>query len=160
MSSELPHMIRDGVTALLREAVNDPVVPYRMLTDHEGLLETLSGVSDDEAVREINPGDTASSIAAHVEHLRFSFVVWERWLQGSREAVDWARSWIGVSAEAWSDLVARFEERFRSLVTTIESVELDTPENVGAALAVTNHLSYHIGMIRQKIRCVSAERSS
>ena len=156
--SDASEMIKQQALIVLDEALEEPTVPYRCLTDHEGLLSTLSDLDRATASAETIPGDPTSTIAAHCGHLRFSALVWSEWLRGSRDPVDWSEGWgiSGVDQEAWRQLIKDLESAFAAARESVASTDATSPEAVGGILSLVAHTAYHIGAIRQKIGYIIA----
>ena len=115
-----------------------------------GLLRSLDRLSA-TAASSITP--TGSSIAAHVDHLRYGLSLMNRWAGGENpfDDADWSASWrrTRVTAAQWKqlrdDLAA---EAHRWLKTLESSRELDQSELNSVAGSIV-HLGYHVGAIRQ-----------
>jgi hypothetical protein len=117
-----------------------------------GLLKSLSLLSAKQASA-IEPG-SRSSIAAHVDHLRYGLELLNR-LSGREENVfenaNFSASWTRtiVSPEEW---VARCEALAREAHAWIRAIELQESGNgpgINIAIASAIHLAYHLGAIRQ-----------
>jgi hypothetical protein len=151
--SDITEILKQQALVLLDEALEEPTVPYRTFTDHEGLLPALSRLTAEAASVEKTPGDATSTVAAHCEHLRFSALVWRDWLRGSREPVDWSASWTvsRVDEASWKRLLSDLRSAFAMARESVSSCDATTPEAVGGILSVAAHTAYHIGAIRQKL---------
>jgi len=116
-----------------------------------GLLESLDRLSAAEASATHGGG---TSIAAHVDHLRYGLSLLNRWAEGVSPPwpeTDWTASWrrTVVSESEWLDL--RNELR-REATRWAEA--LGTPRDVsdveaGWMAGSVAHLAYHLGAIRQ-----------
>ena len=75
---------------------------YMLNAGDEGLLRSLEKLSAAEASART---PTGSSIAAHVDHLRYGLSLMNRWSQGEDPfaSADWSQSWrkIAVSEPEW-----------------------------------------------------------
>lgn len=115
-----------------------------------GLLASLDRLGH-EAVSKTTDG--GSSIAAHVDHLRYGLSLMNRWAGGDNPFSDakWAASWERtlVSEQEWATLRAQLRqeaERWRTALganRTVSGMELD------GAIGSIAHLAYHLGAIRQ-----------
>ena len=116
-----------------------------------GLLKTLDKISAEEA--SAMPESGGSSIAAHVDHLRYGLELLNRWRQGEQPFADadYSASWqrTTVSEEEWS-------ARRESLRREAYAWRKDFPELNGLSefdqtgvVASVAHLAYHLGAIRQ-----------
>jgi hypothetical protein len=96
---------------------------------------------------------TGSSIAAHVDHLRYGLSLMNRWNAGENpfNDADWGASWrkTTVSEDEWRTLRAQFrEESARWLHALRVPREVDEMEMNGIVGSIA-HLAYHLGAIRQ-----------
>ena len=115
-----------------------------------GLLRSLERLSSDAASVLTRTG---SSIAAHVDHLRYGLSLMNRWSQGENPfgAADWNDSWKKprVSEAEWR----RLRDQLRDEATRWRET-LQTPREVDAIglsglIGSIAHLAYHLGAIRQ-----------
>jgi DinB family protein len=116
-----------------------------------GLLASLDKLS--AAAASATPGG-GSSVAAHVDHLRYGLSLLNRWANGSPPPwpdMDWTASWRRnvVSDAGWRTLrdelrreAARWEE---ALVSHPDVSEVEAGWMAGSVA----HLAYHLGAIRQ-----------
>lgn len=117
--------------------------------DH-GLLRSLERVSAAEASVLTRTG---SSIAAHVDHLRYGLSLMNRWSQGENpfSSADWQASWrkTTVTDAEWEGLRAQLRHEAASWLVVLRTPrEVEGIELTGM-LASIAHLAYHIGAIRQ-----------
>ena len=123
------------------------------LDEGTSLLETLAGISAEEASRPVSA--TCASIAAQVEHVRFYLDVLERYMRGEAVGkVDWPASWglTTVTPEEWGALRERLAAAYRSVSAVMRGFETWEGENdIAGALAVVVHTAYHLGEIRQAL---------
>src|SRR5690349_21172677 len=104
---ELDLMLRDSLRDLLRELFDGPPADTAFIVNpgDRGLRGTLTRLSSAQA-----SARTAgrSSIAAHVEHLRYGFSLLNRWGRGEDPFTDadYAESWNHqqVNDEEWNAL--------------------------------------------------------
>ena len=123
---------------------------YMLNGGDAGLLRSLEKLSAAEASART---PTGSSIAAHVDHLRYGLSLMNRWSQGENpfESADWSTSWrkTTVSDAEWQQLRAdvRAEAtRWHGVVSTPRDVDEIELNGVIGSIA---HLAYHLGAIRQ-----------
>jgi hypothetical protein len=123
---------------------------YMLNPGDAGLLRSLEKLSAAEASART---PTGSSIAAHVDHLRYGLSLMNRWSQGENPfgSADWSASWrkTTVSDAEWQQLRAdvRAEAtRWRGVVSTPRDVDEIELNGVIGSIA---HLAYHLGAIRQ-----------
>jgi hypothetical protein len=123
---------------------------YMLNPGDEGLLRSLERLS---AVDASARTPTGSSIAAHVDHLRYGLSLMNRWSHGENpfEHADWSASWrnTSVSEPEWRRRIADLRaeaERWLGVVRTPREVnEIELNGMIGSIA----HLAYHLGAIRQ-----------
>jgi hypothetical protein len=116
-----------------------------------GLLASLEALSAEAA--SARPGGR-SSIAAHVDHLRYGIELLNRWASGEDDpfaAADYSASWRrqNVSDTEWRqlrDALARDTRAWEHALLQPRSVDLP---GLTGMLASVVHLAYHLGAIRQ-----------
>jgi len=115
-----------------------------------GLLRSLDRLSATAASKVTANG---SSIAAHVEHLRYGLSLMNRWAAGENpfDDADWSASWrkTRVTAAEWKklreDLAHEAHRWLDALCKGREIGESDLKSVIGSIA----HLAYHVGAIRQ-----------
>jgi hypothetical protein len=140
------------LTTLLHEVLEGP--PGRdayMLNGGDrgllGSLETLSA-ADASAI-----GPNGSSIAAHVDHIRYGFSLINRWAQGENAfaTADWGASWrrTSVTDDEWRARRRELRDeamRWKSAMSQPRDVnEVELTGMIGSIA----HTAYHLGAIRQ-----------
>jgi hypothetical protein len=140
------------LAALLRELVDGASKEggYMLNAGDEGLLRSIEKLSAADASA-LTP--TGSSIAAHVDHLRYGLSLMNRWSQGENpfESADWSASWrkTSVSDPEWRQRLAELRAettRWLDVVRTPRNVnEIELNGMIGSIA----HLAYHLGAIRQ-----------
>ena len=115
-----------------------------------GLLRSLEQLSSSEASALTRTG---SSVAAHVDHVRYGLSLLNRWSQGENPFTDanWAASWkkTNVSAAEWEALrIGLRDEAAKWLVVLRSPREVEGIELSGMIGSIA-HLAYHMGAIRQ-----------
>lgn len=116
----------------------------------DGLLHSLDKISAQQASA-LTP--TGSSIAAHVDHLRYGLSLMNGWTAGENPFADadWGVSWkkTTVSDEEWRTRRAELRtEATRWLEALGKPREVQTIELNGIVGSIV-HLAYHLGAIRQ-----------
>jgi hypothetical protein len=143
--------IAKTLTTLLGELVNGPAKEAYMLNQgDEGVLRSLEKISAADASA-LTP--TGSSIAAHVDHVRYGLSLMNRWSGGENpfDSADWSTSWrkTSVSDQQWRQLRSDFrEEATRWLAAVGQGREIDET-GLNAMIGSIAHLAYHLGAIRQ-----------
>lgn len=122
-----------------------------------GLLGTLA---DLDAVAASQPGRPGGpSIAAHVEHLRWSLANVNATIRGAEWQPDWSASWsvVSVDESAWKALRKEIEREFADLRSALESEpDVRDPMMLRGVLALAPHAAYHLGAIRVLVKQFAA----
>jgi hypothetical protein len=147
-TTDLAHTL----TTLFSELVNGAPASgaYMLNSGDEGLLRSLDNLSA-AAASALTP--TGSSIAAHVDHLRYGLSLMNRWSAGDDpfKDADWSVSWrkTSVSEDEWRTLRAQLREEatrwLQALGMPREVQEIDLNAMIGSIA----HLAYHLGAVRQ-----------
>ncbi len=154
------------INTLLTEVYEGPPNPKETwFIDNEpdsGILGTLKNVTAAEASFSIDGSDgSGSTIAANVEHLRWSIANANQAIRGGEYQGNWAESWALVNADeaAWDRLRNALRTEFESLREGIGNVtELQEVYILGLT-ALIPHAAFHLGIIRQMIERVRAVQS-
>jgi hypothetical protein len=160
-NNEIASTLRKLFAELIDGVPRDP--SYMLNTGDVGLLGSLDKISAAAASR-VHAGGT--SIAAHVEHLRYGIELMNQWQSGVKNpwaGADWTQAWrqTSVSEDEWKRLrsdLKRETQRWRDTLGVPR--ELDETQ-LTYAIASIAHLAYHLGAIRQMDRAIggpSAER--
>ena len=123
---------------------------YVLNAADEGLLRSLDKIS---AMAASSPTATGSSVAAHVDHVRYGLSLMNRWSEGQNPFTDadWSASWkkTAVSDDEWrklrTDLRAEATQWLNVLRTPREVREVELNGIIGSIA----HLGYHLGAVRQ-----------
>ena len=123
---------------------------YILNAGDAGVLRSLDKLSA-AAASAVTP--TGSSIAAHVDHVRYGLSLMNRWSAGENpfNDADWSASWrkTAISEDEWQKLRAQLREEaarwLNVLGTPREVQEIELNGMVGSIA----HLAYHLGAIRQ-----------
>jgi len=141
------------LTTLFRELVEGvPRDPSFMLnTGDIGLLGSLDKLSAREASATHGRG---SSIAAHVEHLRYGFELMNRWVAGESNPwknADWTAAWKRptVNEEEWKRLRGDLRRETSSWLSTLATPREVDSTRLTYMLSTVPRLAYHLGAIRQ-----------
>jgi hypothetical protein len=146
------HLLRASLTTLLRELLEGPPGPSGFVLNpgDPGLLASLERLSANAA--SARPGGR-SSVAAHVDHLRYGIGLLNRWSRGEDPWADanYAESWRRqvVSDVEWRSLRDALGREARQWMSAIaQPRELDETALDGIIGSIV-HLAYHLGAIRQ-----------
>lgn len=112
-----------------------------------GVFNTIEELSFENASSYIG----TTTVAAHVEHLRYYLEVLSNFMQGIVKAADWNQSWAKkeVSEEEWGTLKTNLRQTYESVVTAFENLENWDEDKISEAMAIVVHTAYHLGAIRQ-----------
>ena len=105
-----------------------------------------------------NPGTT---IASHIEHLRWSLANVNATLRGQEYQSNWKASWtvLSVDAHGWEGLVQQLRKEFNDLCTAIPGQQALPGEYLNGLIGLIPHAAYHLGVIRQMIERVKEATS-
>jgi heme-degrading monooxygenase HmoA len=151
--TRLPDAVRDSLLTLLRELLHGPPgdTAFALNPGDRGLLASLDALSAEAASARPNG---RASVAAHVDHLRYGFVLINRWLGGEENPwaeADYSASWRlpAVDEDGWRELRAQLAgEAEGSARAWREPRNWQRIELTGAIASIV-HLAYHLGAIRQ-----------
>ena len=123
---------------------------YILNAGDAGLIRSLDKLSAADASV---PTTTGSTIAAHVDHVRYGLSLLNRWSAGENpfQDADWSASWkkTKVSDDEWrqrrEDLRTEATRWRNTLRTPREVREIELNGMIGSIA----HLAYHLGAIRQ-----------
>ena len=118
--------------------------------DH-GLLRSLERVSAAEASVLTRTG---SSIAAHVDHLRYGLSLMNRWAAGEDNPfgdADWEASWRRktVTEEQWRELRDKLRRQAAQWQKAVAARTQWDDMAAAGTIASVAHTAYHLGAIRQ-----------
>jgi hypothetical protein len=147
-TAELAHTLATLFSELVNGAATDGA--YILNAGDDGLLRSLDKLSAKAASA---PAPTGSSIAAHVDHLRYGLSLMNRWSAGEHPfaGADWSTSWkkTMVSEDEWrtrrAELRTEATRWLEALGTPRDAREMELNGIIGSIA----HLAYHLGAIRQ-----------
>ena len=145
--------IHDALSALLAELLDGSASDAGWVLNPKdpGLMRSLDSVSAADASR--IPSGRTSSIAAHVDHLRYGLSLLNRWSQGDNpfSDADWTASWkrSTVSESEWASLRRELQAEAGRWQAAVRQPRAFTDEELKGFLASAVHLAYHLGAIRQ-----------
>jgi hypothetical protein len=144
--------IANALTTLFGELVEGsaPSGAYILNGGDAGLLRSLDRLTASAASA---PTPTGSSIAAHVDHVRYGLSLMNRWSAGENpfRNADWSGSWkkTTVTDEEWRTLRAGLGEEARRWLQTLGTPRDVQPIELNGVIGSIAHLAYHLGAIRQ-----------
>lgn len=155
-----------SIVQLLTEAYSGPPDPRETwFVDNEpdsgifGLLDTISAAEASYSVD--GSQEVGSTIAAQVEHLRWSLANASGALRGQPYNSNWGKSWKLISADAgrWDQLRGALRAEFETLRSAL--LEQDDLPGVylNGVLALIPHAAFHLGIMRQMIERARAAQA-
>ena len=148
----LDTVIRETLAGLLHELVAGPPgsFAYVLNPGDRGLLASLDELSAETA--SARPGGR-SSVAAHVEHLRYGLELLNRWTRGEDpwSTANYAASWRRqeVTEDAWRELRAQLREEAQAWARAAADLRDLSEVGLSGSFGSVVHLAYHLGAIRQ-----------
>src|SRR5262245_26143766 len=143
------------IPSLFRELVqgsSDPATrTYVLNQGDQGLLASLDRLSAADASK---THDGGSSIASHVDHLRYGLSLLNRWGDGLSPPwpeMDWAASWrrTTVTDAEWRTLRDALRGEAARWAETLSAPRDASEVEAGWMTGSVVHLAYHMGAIRQ-----------
>ena len=144
--------LSNTMTTLFSELVNGAPKDgaYMLNAGDEGLLRSLDKLSA-PAASALTP--TGSSIAAHVDHLRYGLSLMNRWSAGENPFgdADWSVSWTKttVSDDEWRARRAELRNETTRWLDALRTPRDLQPVELNGIVGSIAHLAYHLGAIRQ-----------
>ncbi len=154
-------VIKDVASEFMEEVYDGPKHDYTWFIGNDpdsGLLGTIGNLSAAEASVPLVKGGT--TIAAHVEHLRWSLEKSNQYMRGDKPKMVWAESWCvrEVDAEAWARLIEQLRGEYAAVAESMRKSGWQSAEQVKEVLALIPHAAYHLGAIRQMALAAKARR--
>jgi len=123
---------------------------YILNAGDDGLVKSLDKLPASAASAVTSTG---SSIAAHIDHLRYGLSLMNRWSAGENpfNDADWSASWrrTTVSEDEWRALRAELRDEAGRWLKALR-VPRDVQEiELNGMIGSVAHLAYHLGAIRQ-----------
>lgn len=158
------HEVMQSIITLFSEAYAGPPDPTSTwFIDNEpdsGILGIIASLSASEASWSSCENKPGTSIAAHVEHLRWSLENANAALEGKQYQAKWSESWntIVVDEVKWKKLKEELRKEFSTLCVNISKQTEITGEYLLGVMALVPHAAYHLGTIRQLIERAREEK--
>jgi hypothetical protein len=127
-----------------------------------GLLRSLAALSAGQASER---RDGRSSVAAHVQHLRFGFSLMNRWVRGDANAfadANYSQSWgtQQVDDRDWRALREGLAREVTAWTDAIAQPREWDQMSLSAAISAVAHTAYHAGAIRQLAPAAAGPRAA
>ena len=147
-TGELSNTLATLFSELVNGAPKDGA--YILNAGDDGLLGSLDKLSA-QAASALTV--TGSSIAAHVDHLRYGLSLMNRWSAGENPfgTADWSTSWkkTTVSDEEWRTRRAGLRTEATRWLEALRTPRDVQPIELNGIVGSIAHLAYHLGAIRQ-----------
>ena len=149
---QMPSELQRAIDTLLSEVLEGPPGREAFLLNggDRGLLGSLDALSAADAS---HVGPTGSSIAAHVDHVRYGFGLMNRWFQGENPfgSADWKASWERntVTDADWAALRHGLREEAMRWKAAIAAPRDVSPLELTGIISSIAHTAYHFGAMRQ-----------
>lgn len=157
-------MLHDALATLLRELVHGAPPDWGYILNHGdiGLLRSLDAISAEQASAPAPAG--GSSIAAHVDHLRYGLELLNRWSEGEDPFAnaDYGLSWTRgtVSQDEWLARRASLAREIAKWERVVAEPRDMSQVELNGVVASVAHLAYHLGAIRQINKALQGPRAS
>jgi hypothetical protein len=153
-SAALLHKV---LMAHLREVLYGPGSDaYFLNPGDRGLIASLDTLSADTA--SARPTGR-SSVAAHVDHLRYGLSLLNRFARGEDpfDDANWAESWTRqqVTDDQWKTLRSELAREARAWMDAMKQPPAWNEIGLASAVGSIPHLAYHLGAIRQLAQAAS-----
>lgn len=117
------------------------------------MFETLATISAEEASLPV--GGKCATLAAQVKHVAFYLDVVDKTVRDpSYPRVDWDEIWRTVSSvtpDEWEAIQAELRANYNRILRLIEDTPAWEEDQIGGAIAMIAHTTYHLGEIRQAL---------
>jgi glutathione S-transferase len=152
---ELAALVPQVLTSLFLEIVDGPPGDMAFIVNpgDPGLLASLAALPASAASARPNG---RSSVAAHVQHLRYGFTLLNRWAGGDQNAfadASFAESWSHqqVNDEEWHALRQALAEETRQWLARLETSRDWDAVTLSGFVSSVAHTAYHLGAFRQLV---------
>jgi hypothetical protein len=147
----------NSIITIFTEAYAGPPDPTSTwFIDNEpdsGILGLIATVTPEEASWSSHQNDPGTTIASHVEHLRWSLANANGALLGKPYQSNWSESWNTLDADQmkWDWLRMSLRTEYEMLVENLQKQPELSGEFLLGVMALLPHAAYHLGTIRQLI---------
>ena len=143
-------LLRASVLSLFIEAFEKPGGGYfadsGVNTGIFGTTESLTAVQ-----ASASPAGDDTTVAQHVEHVRWSLALDNAFARGEEPTPDWEESWSvrTVTDTEWDKLRADLKSEYEELRVALSNLENWTDPNIlTGVIGTLPHMAFHLGVIR------------
>lgn len=151
-----------SIVELLKEAYDGPpdANSPTWFNDNDpnaGIFGQIKPITAVEASKSADgTGNPGTTVASHVEHLRWSLANANGAMRGEMYQSNWKASWnvTVVDEGEWIRLQDQLRDEYHTICRAIEKQETLEPDYLNGLLALIPHAAYHLATIRQNIERV------
>lgn len=147
-TADVARSLRALFTELVEGTATDGA--YVLNRGDAGLVRSLEKLDGAAASR---TNATGSSIAAHVDHVRYGLSLLNRWAAGEDpwSDADWSASWrkTVVSDAEWKQRVAALRDEAAGWANALAEPRDVNETELSGIIGSIAHVAYHLGAIRQ-----------
>ena len=146
------HTTARALSILLHEIVDGPKGKEAFVLNpgDAGLLRSLDALSATDASTITIGG---SSIAAHVDHLRYGLELMNRWSNGENpfSEADYSASWRRTTVDdaEWKNRRVQLRDQLRPWMDVVATPRAVNDLELTGIISSVVHLAYHLGAMRQ-----------
>jgi hypothetical protein len=155
----MSNTLHRSLETMFRELMDGPDANAAWMLNGQdaGLLRSLDQLSASAA--SAVPAGGGSSIAAHIDHVRYGLSLMNRWSRGEDDpwsSADWTASWnrLVVNDEEWAALRQALGVEARTWLEALRAPRDYSEFELNGVIASIAHLAYHVGAIRQIDRSI------
>jgi hypothetical protein len=152
---DLDTLLPQALTSLFREVVYGPPADIAFIVDQgdRGLIASLSVLPASQASAR---SGGRSSVAGHVQHLRYGLTLLNRWADGDQNAFADAspgESWSHqqVDEDEWRALLQAFDDEAGRWLARLKAPRNWDVLTLSGFMSSVAHTAYHMGAIRQLV---------
>lgn len=148
-----------SIVELLKEAYDGPpdANSPTWFNDNDpnaGIFGQITPVTAVQASKSADgTGNSGTTVASHVEHLRWSLANANGAMRGEMYQSNWKESWnvTVVDEGEWDRLRDQLRDEYHTICVVIEKQETLESDYLNGLLALIPHAAYHLATIRQII---------
>lgn len=121
----------------------------------EGIFDAIEHLTCEQASTRLKPD--CSTIAAHINHIRFTLAGCNASIRQENPSMDWESSWAiqEVDEEAWKQLAADLRAEYEWTLAWLGNDPVFPEQgHLTGAMALLPHMGYHLGAVRQLMKMV------